>query len=296
MAGLSDNMRGALFMAVAMAAFTFNDACLKSLSDELPLFQALFLRGIGTTGLLLILTRLMGQLHFNIARRDWNLMGIRTIAEAAAAWFFLTALFNMPLGNVSAIMQALPLTITLAGALFLGEAVGWKRLIAILIGFVGVLLIVQPGGDGFTHFSVFALLSMLCVTVRDLAARRMTRSVPSVMVATVAAAGVMVFAGVGSLTVDWQPLTPLASMQLLGAMLFVIGGYIASVAAMRVGEIGFVAPFRYTSLLVALILGYLVFGDWPNALTLWGAAIVVATGLFTLYRERQLRRRAARTA
>ena len=91
-------------------------------------------------------------------------------------------------------------------------------------------------------------------------------------------------------------LSPLATMQLTGAMVFVIGGYIASVAAMRVGEIGFVAPFRYTSLLVALVLGYLVFGDWPNALTLWGAAIVVATGMFTLLRERQLRRRAARTA
>ncbi len=296
MGGLSDNMRGALFMMMAMAAFTFSDACLKSLSDELPLFQALFLRGIGTTGILLILTRIMGQLNFDIARRDWTLMAIRTAAEAAAAWFFLTALFNMPLGNVSAIMQALPLTITLAGALFLGEAVGWKRLIAILFGFVGVVLIVQPGGDGFTHFSVFALLSMLCVTVRDLAARRTSRSVPSVMVATVAAAGVTIFAGVGSLTVDWRPLSPLAAMQLTGAMLFVIGGYVTSVAAMRVGEIGFVAPFRYTSLLVALVLGYLVFGDWPNGLTMWGAVIVVATGLFTLYRERQMRRRAARTA
>ena len=296
MSGLSDNTRGALLMMTAMAAFTFNDASLKSLSDELPLFQALFLRGIGTTGLLLLLTWAMGQLRFDIARRDWALMGIRTVAEAAAAWFFLTALFNMPIGNVSAIMQALPLTITLVGALFLGEAVGWKRLIAILTGFVGVVMIVQPGGGGFTHFSVFALLSMFCVTVRDLAARRTSRSVPSVMVATVAAAGVTVFAGVGSITVDWQPLSPLATMQLTGAMVFVIGGYIASVAAMRVGEIGFVAPFRYTSLLVALVLGYLVFGDWPNALTLWGAAIVVATGMFTLLRERQLRRRAARTA
>ncbi len=296
MNGLSDNMRGALLMMTAMAAFTFNDASLKSLSDELPLLQALFLRGIGTTSLLLLLTWAMGQLRFDFGRRDWALMGIRTVAEAAAAWFFLTALFNMPLGNVSAIMQSLPLTITLVGALFLGETVGWKRLIAILIGFVGVVMIVQPGGGGFTQFSVFALLSMLCVTVRDLAARRTSRSVPSVLVATVAAAGVTAFAGVGSITVEWQPLSLLATMQLTGAMVFVIGGYIASVAAMRVGEIGFVAPFRYTSLLVALVLGYLVFGDWPNALTLWGAAIVVATGMFTLLRERQLRRRAARTA
>jgi S-adenosylmethionine uptake transporter len=289
MLNLSDNMRGALLMTLSMAAFTVNDACLKALSDELPLFQALLLRGIGVTILLTGLTFAKRQLTLDIARRDWGLIALRTAAEAGAAWFFITALFNMPIGNISAIMQAMPLSVTLAGALFLGEAVGWRRLAAILVGFVGVLLIVQPGSDGFTHYSVFALLSVACVTVRDLAARRMSRSVPSLLVATVAAVGVTAFAGVGAMFIDWQPVSGLAAAQLFTSMSFVIFGYVASVSAMRVGEIGFVAPFRYTSLLVALILGLLVFGDWPDSLTLAGAAIVVATGVFTLYRERQLR-------
>lgn len=290
MAELSDNMRGAFLMMGAMSYFTLNDACMKALSDELPLFQALFLRGIGTVIFLFILTRLLGQWRFDIARRDWALVALRTLAEVGAAWFFITALFNMPIANVSAILQSLPLTVTLAGAIFFREAVGWKRMTAILVGFLGVLLIVQPGSDGFTIYSIYALVAVACVTVRDLAARRMTRSVPSVLVALVAAFGVTVFGGIGTALEQWQPVTGTATLQLAGATGFVIAAYIMSVAAMRVGEIGFVAPFRYTSLVVALILGVLVFGTFPDLLTLCGVAIVAATGLFTLYRERRLMR------
>lgn len=290
MAELTDNTRGALLMMGSMTAFTLNDACMKALSDELPLFQALFLRGIGTTCFLIILTRMLGQWQFDLARRDWALIVLRTAAEIGAAWFFITALFNMPIANVSAILQSLPLTVTLAGALFFREAVGWKRMTAILVGFVGVLLIVQPGGDGFTIYSVYALISVACVTVRDLAARRMTRSVPSVLVALVAAAGVTVFGAAGTVFATWEPVSGTAALQLGAATFFVVGGYVFSVTAMRMGEISFVAPFRYTSLVVALILGAVVFGTFPDAITLLGAAIVAATGLFTLYRERRLMR------
>ena len=286
----SDNFRGAALMVGAMAAFTFNDACMKALGQDMPLFQALFLRGIGTTLLLGLLALYLGQLRLGFPRRDWVLVAVRTVAECGAAWFFITALFNMPLANVSAILQSLPLTVSLAGALVLGEAVGWRRLVAIVIGFCGVLLIVQPGTDGFTIHSVYALASVACVTVRDLAARRMSAAVPSMTVSLMAALGVLLFAGGGALTIDWAPVSGRDVALLGGATLFVIGGYICSVSAMRVGEIGFVAPFRYTSLLVALVLGVVIFGDFPDPLTLTGAAIVVATGLFTLWREMKARR------
>jgi len=289
MAPISDNMRGALLMSGGMAAFTFNDACMKALGSELPLFQALLLRGVATTLGLLLLTQVMRQMRFAQSRRNWALIVLRTVAECGAAWFFITALFNMPLANVTAILQSLPLTVTLVGALFLGEAVGWRRLLAILIGFCGVLMIVQPGGDGFTGDSVYVLASVACVTVRDLAARQLDRAVPSLLVSLVAAGGVTAFAGVGSLFIDWVPVSGRSWALLFGATTFVIAGYIFSVSAMRVGEIGFVAPFRYTSLLVALILGVVVFGTFPDALTLSGAALVVATGLFTLLRELRLR-------
>ncbi|WP_445327160.1 DMT family transporter [Yoonia sp. GPGPB17] len=194
----------------------------------------------------------------------------------------------MPIANVSAILQVLPLSVSLVAALFLGEALGWRRLTAIFVGFIGVMLIIQPGGADFSIYSIYALGAVACVTLRDIAVRRMSRDVPSVFVALIAAVGVTGLGGVGSLFVAWQPFSMTSGLQLAGAMSFLIFGYIASVSAMRFGEIGFVAPFRYTSLLVALVLGVLVFDEWPNTLALIGGAVVVATGLFTLYRETKL--------
>lgn len=276
-------------MSGSMAAFTINDTFLKLLGADLPLFQILLLRSIGVVVLLGAFAWATGAFRMPARKSDRRLILIRSVAEAAAAWFFITALFHMPIANVSAILQALPLTVTLAAALFLGEHVGWRRFAAILVGFAGVFLIVRPGSDGFTIDSVYAVASVLCVTVRDLAARRLSPDVPSMTVALGTAIIVGLFSAAGSLFVDWEPVSSRQWGYLTGAVLMVLGGYIFSVMAMRVGEIGAVAPFRYASLLVALITGYFVFGDWPDDLTLIGASIVVATGLFTLWRERQTR-------
>lgn len=288
MTPLSDNMRGAALMMGSMAAFTFNDACMKALSDEVPFFQALFLRGLGTILLLLVLARAVGVFRLRLSRRDWRRIALRTLAEIGAAYFFITALFHAPLANVTAIIQAIPLSVTLAGAVFLGEAVGWRRWLAILIGFAGVMMIVRPGTEGFTVYSVYALIAVGFVTLRDLFTRRLSPEVPSMTVAVSAAVGVTLFAGIGALGAEWTPMSLTSALQLGGATVFVIGGYVFSVMAMRVGEVAIVAPFRYTALIWALLLGAVVFGEWPSGLTLLGAAVVVATGIYTFHRERRL--------
>jgi S-adenosylmethionine uptake transporter len=286
------NLRGALLMMGSMAAFTLNDACMKALSDEIPLAQAVFLRGIATGAFIAILAWRMGAFKVFISRRDWGLIALRTVAEIAAAYFFISALFHMPIANATAILQALPLSVSLAGAVFLGEAVGWRRLIAITVGFLGVLMVVQPGSSGFNEYSVYAVLAVLIVTVRDLAARRLSKQVPSLMVAFVAAVSVTVVFGLASIGDEWSGISPIGWAQLLGASIFIIGGYVFSVMTMRTGDIGAVTPFRYTSLLWALLLGLVIFGEWPDTLTLVGAAIVVGTGVFTLMREARGSRRA----
>ena len=274
-------------MTGSMAAFTVNDAFFKLLGDHLPFFQVLFLRSVGVTLLLAALAWWQAAIWPPVKRPDGWLILLRTAAEVAAAYFFLTALVHMPIANVTAIIQALPLTITLGAALVLREPVGWRRLLAISVGLVGVVLIVRPGGEGFTVYSVYAVLAVVCVTVRDLAARRLSAEVPSISVALIAGLGVLAFSTVGAVATDWQGMRPMDLAWLAGSTVFILGGYLFSVMAMRVGEVGFVAQFRYSSLLVALILGLFVFGHWPDGVTLIGAAIVVATGLFTLWRERQ---------
>lgn len=289
MAMLSDNLRGALLMTGSMTAFTVNDAFMKALSDELPLFQSIFMRSVGVLICLTIIGLVLRQLDFRQSARDWRFIILRAIFEVGGALFFLSALFNMPIANVSAILQALPLTVSLAAAVFLGADMGWRRLSAILIGLVGVLLIVKPGGEGFNAYSISALAAVGCVTVRDLLVRKISSDVPFMLVAWFTAFAVLVGSGLASLTEDWQPLSTLGQFQMSGAIVMIIGGYIFSVTAMRHGDIAFVAPFRYTSLLVAVALGFLVFAEVPDTLTIIGALIVVATGLFTLYREAKLK-------
>lgn len=289
---LSDNTRGALLMMGSMAFFTLGDTCVKVLGASLPLSQILVIRGLVASVFIAALARSLGQLTFRLPARDLRLIGIRSIAEVAASFFFLTALVHMPLANISALLQMLPLTVTLGGALFFAEPVGWRRWLAICIGFVGMLLIVRPGTEGFDFWSIYALISVLCVTVRDLSTRRMSRAVPSLTVTLSASLSVVLFGLVWSVSQDWQPLDSASLWLLALASICIVGGYSFSVMTMRVGEVSFVAPFRYTGLVFALILGWFVFGDWPIPLTLMGAALIVATGIFTLLREAKVRRAA----
>jgi drug/metabolite transporter (DMT)-like permease len=281
----SDNLRGALVMTGGMAAFTLSDACMKALGAHLPLFQTLLIRGVAIALLLggaaVAFTRLR-----DVAVRDWGLMGLRAVCEMGAAWFYLTALTLLPIADVAAIHQAVPLAVTLAAMLVLGERAGWDRMLAILVGLGGVLLIIRPGGEvGLA--SLYVLGSVACVTVRDIVSRMIRPEVPTLLMAAVAAGGVMAFGAAGAAFVDWRPVGTGTALLLLGTILFTLAGYLATAGAMRVGEVAFVTPFRYTSLLVAVVLGVALFGTVPDAATLWGSVVVVAAGLVAILGERR---------
>lgn len=286
---MSPNMQGALLMMGSMAAFTLNDTSIKAIGGALPLFQIVTLRGILTSILVFLLARHLGALRFRLPARDWGLIALRCASEVGATVFFLTALMRMPLANVTAVLQVLPLTVTLGAALFFREPVGWRRALAIAVGFLGMLLIVRPGPDGFSLASLYALAAVACVTARDLSTRRMSAEVPSLTVTLSAALSVTVFSAAATVGEGWQPLDARLAGLIVAASVLILFGYLLSVRVMRVGEVSFIAPFRYTGLIWALLLGWVVFGDWPDPVTMAGAGIVVATGLFTLYRERALR-------
>lgn len=286
----SDNFKAAALMTGSMAGYTFNDACMKFLSATMPLEQVVFLRGVLTCALLYLLGRYLGTMRFDLGAREWKLIGLRCIGEGGATYCFLTALFHMPIANVTAILQVLPLVIALAAWAFLSEPLGWRRVGAILVGLIGVLLIVQPGA-GFSVWSIYALAAVGFITFRDLVVRKLSPTTPSMTVAIMASVSITVGFGIASLGVEWAPIEGRA-VGLIGlASVFVFLGYLFSVMVMRVGDISFAAPFRYTGLIWALILGYVLFSEWPDTLTLIGAGIVVSMGLYTLLREHQLTRR-----
>ena len=286
---LSDNTYAALLMIASMAAFTLNDALMKLMSGQAPLFQLIFMRGVITTCAIGVVVWRMGHFRARIEWQDQGWVVLRTLAEAVASYFFLTALFNMPIANVTAILQALPLTITLAAAVFLREPVGWRRMTAIFIGLIGVLLIIRPGAADFNAYSLYAIAAVISVTVRDLATRKLSSSVPSVLVVFANALFITLVFGALSTASPWSPVTSQIFGLTIAAAVLMVGAYLFSIMVMRVGEISFVAPFRYTGLLWAMLLGLVIFGEWPDAVTLAGATTVVASGLFMLHRDARSR-------
>ncbi|MEJ6395622.1 DMT family transporter [Gymnodinialimonas sp. 2305UL16-5] len=288
---MTPNTQGAFWMTVSMASFAANDAVVKLITEEIPLFQFVFIRGLITTALMAATAMAFGGLSLRIPRGDRGKVAWRTIFEIAAMVAFLTALVNMQLANATAILAALPLSIALGAALIFGEPIGWRRLTAILVGAVGVLMIIQPGTDGFNAYALIALLAVLFVTGRDLATRAFSSSVPSMGVAVITAFVVALAGGILSIWETWAAFSPRSLFLLALASVLIIGGYVCSILAMRVGEVAAVAPFRYTSLVCALLLGFVVFGEWPNELAFAGAGIVMATGLYTILREHRLARR-----
>ncbi len=296
MTGLSDNSRGALFMSICMAGFVLNDAMIKLVTQDISLFQAIFLRGILASLLIGGLAWWRRQLFYRVAPRDRKMLVLRIVGELGGTICYLSALMHIPIANATAILQALPLAVTLGAAVFLKEPVGWRRYTAIGIGFAGVMIIVRPGAEGFDAFALLAVLAVLFVTLRDLATRQLPVQVPSLFVAFCTAVTIMIFGAVMLPFTEWRPVATANLVQLAVAAGSLFFGYVFSVSSMRVGEVAFVSPFRYTILIWALILGVVIFGDMPDFWTLTGAAVIVATGIFTFYRERQMSRRLAMTA
>lgn len=279
-------------MVGAMACFALEDVLIKQLARAMPTGQVLMLIGAGGGVVFGLMARLSGRPLLSRALLLRPVL-VRNLSEAVGSVAFILALVFTTLSGASAILQATPLAVTLGAALFLGERVGWRRWTAIGIGFIGVLLIIQPGLAGFTPASLFSVVAVFLLAARDLASRAVPAGVASVQLASWGFLS-LVPGGVAVLLVMGDPPATLAASDLLRlAATLVIGclGYYAIIAATRVGEISAVVPFRYTRLVFAMVLGALVFGERPGALMLLGSALVIGTGLYTIWRTAVLRRR-----
>lgn len=281
---LSDNVRASLLMSGAMASFAVNDMLVKLATASIEPAQVMALRSGLTAILLLLVARWRGALRPPRAVLAPTVL-LRTGADIGTTLAYISALQHLPLANASAIFQALPLTITLAAAMFLGERVGWRRWLAILVGFIGVLVILRPTSDGFNIYAVWVLISVAFAAMRDLVTRRMPATLPSLFVASVTSIAVSAV-GFGLLpVVGWEPMTGRLWLILSVASVAVGLGYVMIVASMRTGDMGFVAPFRYTVLLFAFVFGIAFLGERPDAAELLGSAIVVGSGAYMIHRE-----------
>lgn len=293
----SDNARAALAMLASMAAFTFNDVCVKLASRSLPLGELITLRNtFATLFIILGLIAITGGGRAMIRalsprsgdpRSLARIISWRLVGEVAATLLFLAALLRMRIADVTAIMQFTPLAVTAGAALFLGEPVGWRRWLAALVGLAGVFLIVRPGTAAFAPEALLAFAAVGFVVVRDLATRLIpAAAVPTATLTLLSAVSVLVsgLALAPFETWHWPDLATVPLLMAAGAAL--VAAYAFIVIAMRDGDVAVVGPFRYAVIVWAILAGILVWGEWPDILALAGIAVVTAAGVYTFHRER----------
>ena len=276
-------------MLAAMLGFTLEDVFIKQLSNTFSTAQILMTSGV--FGSIFFTAVNISKGHKFLRADVWTKATIaRMLGEAIAAVAFVKALSLMPLSTVAAVFQVTPLAITMGAALFLGEQVGWRRWLAIGIGFIGVMLIIKPGVDGFDPSVIWVMIAVLGVVLRDLVTRVIPKHVTSSIISLQAfLAAIVVSSALLLFTSDSLVVVSAKSSGLFaGAIVFGIAGYYAIVSAMRVGDASIVAPFRYTRLLFSLTTGMIIFGERLDNLSLLGSVIIIGTGLYTFLRERKL--------
>ena len=281
----NENLRCIAFMILAMAGFAIEDAVIKKLSLTMPVSQVLLLMGfagIAAFGLLAKMRKV--QLLASEVYNWWFIA--RTLSELAAAIFFVTSIVYASLSISSAILQATPLIVTLAGAMFLKQSVSMSQWCFILIGFLGVLLVIQPGRDGFQPAAIFAMIAVFFLALRDTITRVISVSIPAVTISFWAFFALLL---AGILTIPlfsvFIPVTSSDLLLLLVAAAAGTGAYLSVVLATRAGDVATVAPFRYTRLIFALGLAIFIFDETVNALMLTGSAIIICSGIFMLTLE-----------
>ncbi len=289
MATTSQNhpLRAGLFMVAALACFALNDTCIKLIGSALPLGEIMTLRGMFSVVLIAAVCAYQGVLKGASQIFAPSVLS-RSGLDVVSTFLFLICLLHMPIANLTAIVQTVPLVVTLLSVIFLTEKVGWRRSLAIGLGFFGVLFIVKPSPQHITLYEILALGMVIVLAFRDLMTRRIPSHVPTLLIAF--ANSLFVLLG-GAVLVMFQGFQPPDFWQVgllaLSAILL-SGGYLLIVIAMRLGDLSATAPFRYFNILITIVIGMVVFGEFPDALAYAGMVLVIVAGLYAAHREAKL--------
>lgn len=268
-------------MVLGSLGYVVNDGLIRRATEAgLDVYQALCLRSMGLAVLFgaagsvrgdpVRLTQLRGPLLWRVG------------AEVIASALFFTAIVRIEFANAQAILQIVPFAITLAAAVFLSERVSGRQYVTILAGFVGVLIVVRPATDGFSAWSLLILLSTAFLVVREFATRNVDTAVPASSIAMATAAALAVVTGGISAFTGWQALTGESVAMVALAMAMLAAGYWFTIETVRIGDLSVSAPFRYSLLVGAVVVGYLFFDEVPDALTIIGIVVIMLSGLYAI--------------
>ena len=285
----SENLTGMFYMTLSMATFTLADLALKWACELLPTGQVMFILGLGCCALFGTIVKRKKEKTFT---RNFFIPPVllRTLGEAVTVIFLFLALIHSTFTSVSAILQTLPLLLTLISFVFLGEKMGIHRILAVIVGFAGVLLIIRPGVDSFDIFSLYAVLAVIGMSMRNIGSRLSPATISAPMLALY---GSMTFVVIG-MVMMWFDGVKMPSLEsscyLLAMIIFASGGSYYATKAMRLGEISVISPLRYTRLLFGMLIGVFILNEEVDQYMLLGSAIVVLAGLYVWFREQHHRK------
>lgn len=273
-------------MVLSTVAFTIGDAAMRLAAGAVPTGQSVFLRSLTAVVLVAMAAHLAGVLG-TLWRALVPWMGWRCAGDAGNSLLFQAALARMPFADIMAVLQLTPLTLTAASALFLGAKVGWRRWMAVAAGLLGTLLVIKPGTTAFNIWAILAVGAVLCGTLRDVATRRLDGGIPTLIILLVSQAAVAI-AGLGLAFYQgwvWPPAQSGMLLVFAGGMSLL--GHLWMIVALRIGDVEAVAPFRYASVVWAISIGLLLFGEIPDGWSLVGMVILILAGLYAFHRERR---------
>ncbi|MEZ5824494.1 MAG: DMT family transporter [Geminicoccaceae bacterium] len=280
-----ENLKGATLMIASSSCFTANDAVIKFLSDGLPIGQMLFFRGLLVMVFIVAIMRLRGE-PIEPSKMMDRANFARAVVEVLVTFVFLSAVVLLPLAIATVLVFTTPIFLTISGHFFFNERVGLPRWSAVLAGFAGVVLIANPSRS-FDPVMFLPVLAAILMAGRDVLTRMIAPQLPARAVALTAAL-VVTIAGLATWPMGGWILPD--GGQWFGIVIcagFVAAAHTLLVSAVRSGEMSFVAPFRYTSILLAVVVGYIVWGDIPDGMAILGGLVIVASGIFIFYRERR---------
>ncbi len=283
-----DNLRGIALMIAGMAAFACGDLFLKLAVAHVPLPQVVLIQSVGGIFIFLPIALARGETVLSPVLRTPPVI-IRNLGEVLAVVAITIGIASSELSTASALMQTLPLVVMLGAVVFLGERVGWRRWGSVLVGLIGVLIIVRPGG-GVEPGLIAILIGVLGLAARDLATRATDVGTSSIVLAVYSFSAILPVALLwlwwngGATWPSPQGWWPLIAMTASVAVAFFL-----VTASLRKGEVSVIIPFRYSRLLFAVLLAMLFLGERPDAYVFLGSALIIGSGLFALWRERHRR-------
>ncbi|MEM8924158.1 MAG: DMT family transporter [Actinomycetota bacterium] len=274
---LSPNSLGAAYMTLGSLAYVVNDGLVRVATDEgLDVYQALFLRGCAMVAIFVVIGRIRGE---GVGRASLSRpLVVRVVAEVVATALFFGAIVHLRFANAQTILMLVPFVVTVVAARR-GEQVTPRRYLLVAVGFAGVIAVVRPTPGGFSPWTLLVMAAAGALVVREFATRRISSDVAPLPIALLTAIAITTMMGAISLVTGWSAVTARSLVMVLLACAFLIAGYLFTIQTVRVGDLSVSAPFRYTTVVGAVVIGLVLFAETPDPLTVVGCALIVGAGV-----------------